>query len=433
MATQAQTVVTLAQGQSKLESMFTQFMQAQIRKGSNNGSNDSGSTPPASSSSPASPAGPTPLASPATMAMVQEHEAKAGIPISYVLDDVIAEKRKEAEVKFEAKIAREAASPPEITPVKPYKGKLDTDTIITADLEAMILPDGSNKIYMAAWYNGKESKIFDLTQYGLSSDEMLADFWLDLINHNQGSILYFHNWAGYDAILSLLPLVGLHEHGLTFEPIIQNNQVLSLTVFQEIQGKNKKVLTIKDSLKMIPGALGRLAKDFQVATQKDHFPHYFLLNEDVAQTLSYIGPLPDYEFFEPKRTSRDDYADMVKEFKGKDWNYLDISRKYILGDVEAQYQILIKYFNTLRDAFPINPLGLISAFKIWRTVQLPILNKDLLKSMIYLDLWMLNSGEHIVGALWTYIALTLWIKRPPTKVSSVFYSYFSETKTLIKI
>ena len=134
---------------------------------------------------------------------------------------------------------------------------------------------------------------------------------------------------------------------------------------------------------MIPGALGKLAKDFQVETQKAHFPHYFLLNEDVHQTLLYSGPLPAYEFFERKRTTLQDYDDMVQEFNGRDWNFLEVSKKYILGDVKAQYQILIKYFNTLRDAFPINPLGLISApgtaLKIWKTVQLPLLNKDLLK------------------------------------------------------
>ena len=44
---------------------------------------------------------------------------------------------------------------------------------------------------------------------------MLKEFWLDLINHNQGSILYFHSWAGYDSILSLIPLLGLHKHGFT--------------------------------------------------------------------------------------------------------------------------------------------------------------------------------------------------------------------------
>ena len=66
---------------------------------------------------------------------------------------------------------------------------------------------------------------------------------------------------------------------------MQDGQVISLTVFQRIQGRNKTVLTIKDSLKMIPGALGKLAKDFQVPTQKDHFPHYCLLNGDIAKTL----------------------------------------------------------------------------------------------------------------------------------------------------
>jgi ElaB/YqjD/DUF883 family membrane-anchored ribosome-binding protein len=140
----------------RLESMFTQFMQAQIRNSSNNGSNESGSTPPASPSSPAAPAspagpaspngGPTPLASPATMAMVQEHADNAGIPISYVSDDVIAARIKESESKFEAMIAREQANPPEITSVQPYEGKLDTDIIVTADLEAMILPDGKVRI-----------------------------------------------------------------------------------------------------------------------------------------------------------------------------------------------------------------------------------------------------------------------------------------------
>ena len=350
----------------RLESMFTQFMQAQIRNGSNNGSNDSGSTPasstplaPAAPSVPPAPSGAPPV-SPATQGMVQD-QAKS--------------------------------TPPEITSAKPYEGVLNTETIVTADLEAIIMPDGSNKIYMAAWYNGKKSKIFDITQYALNSEAMLADlgpglsqgqgFWLNLINENRGSFLYFHNWAGYDAILSLIPLIGLHEHGLTFDPIIQNNQVISLTAFQEIQGKKKKVLTIKDSLKLIPGALGKLAKDFQVETQKDHFPHYFLLNGDVSKTLLYAGPLPAYEFFEPKRTTLEDYHEMVKEFKEKDWEYLEVSKKYILGDVKAQYQIIIKYFNTLRDTFPINPLGLLSApgtaFKIWRTVQLPLLNKDSLK------------------------------------------------------
>jgi hypothetical protein len=65
------------------------------------------------------------------------------------------------------------------------------------------------------------------------------------------------------------------------------------------------------------------------------------------------------------------------------WSFLQVSKQYILGDVKATYEILIKYFETLVSKFPINPLRIYSApsaaFRIWRTVQLPVLNKDGLK------------------------------------------------------
>jgi hypothetical protein len=156
----------------------------------------------------------------------------------------------------------------------------------------------------------------------MNKNEMLKDFWLDLINKNKGATLYFHNWAGYDAILSLLPLLNLHNHGFTYNPIMQNGQLISLTILQSIKGRDSTVLTIKDSLKLIPGSLGKLAKYFQVPTQKDHFPHYFLNKDNIAQTISYVGPLPTYHFFEPKRTSQADYAEMIKESQNKDWNLL---------------------------------------------------------------------------------------------------------------
>ena len=144
---------------------------------------------------------------------------------------------------------------------------------------------------------------------------MLKDFWFELINNNKRGTVYFHNWAGYDSILSLLPLLNLHEHGYTYNPNMQNGQLISLTIFQRINDRNTTVLTIKDSLKLIPGALGKLAKDMKVETQKDHFPHYFMVNGDVTQTLAYTGPLPEYKYFEPKRTSKGDYNGMLEVFK----------------------------------------------------------------------------------------------------------------------
>ena len=67
---------------------------------------------------------------------------------------------------------------------------------------------------------------------------------------------------------------------------------------------------------IIPDALGKLAKDFKVETQKDHFPHYFNPLE-LHGRLDWTGPLPAYKYFEPKRTSPTDYEEMIKEFKDK--------------------------------------------------------------------------------------------------------------------
>lgn len=73
---------------------------------------------------------------------------------------------------------------------------------------------------------------------------------------------------------------------------------------------------------------------------------------------------------------------MEHEYTNKQWSFMEVSRQYIRGDCMALYQILVSFFFTLNERFPINPLQIVSApsaaFKIWRATQLPMLNKDLL-------------------------------------------------------
>ncbi len=345
-------LVTLTQGQAALTSTvntltqaLTKFLESQTPSSSNNTPAtstppESGSSTPPSKSSPPAPAVPSPSSPPTSF--------------------------------------REITS---LTPDTPLDSYLDQ--IVTADLEALITPEGHNKVYMAAWYNGSTSKIFDITQWGYNTPSMLEQFWINLINNNLGRECYFHNWGGYDSILSLLPLVNHNKSGLIFQPLVNpSNQLISLKVLQQLKDKNVGLLTIKDSIKLLPGALGKLAKDFQVETQKDHFPHYFFL-DSLKDTLSYEGQLPEYKFFEPKRTSKADYDVMVEEFKNKPWSFFKVSKTYISGDIKSLYQILQVYFSNLSKQFPINPLSNLSvpgiAFKIWKTQQLPILNKDNLK------------------------------------------------------
>jgi hypothetical protein len=123
--------------------------------------------------------------------------------------------------------------------------------------------------------NGEEGKeigqVFDITKLNLDPLSMLRTFWLDILTRASGSTLYFHNWSGYDAFLSLEALLSLGEQGFILRPQIQNGKVICLTIHKAA----KIVLTIKDSLKVLPGALGKLARDFKVPTQKEHLPHYF--------------------------------------------------------------------------------------------------------------------------------------------------------------
>nr|YP_009228201.1 plasmid related DNA polymerase [Rhizophagus fasciculatus]AJK91332.1 plasmid related DNA polymerase [Rhizophagus fasciculatus] len=265
---------------------------------------------------------------------------------------------------------------PEIEVIPTNTKDLDFKTkIVTADLEALIPPNGKNHVYMAAWYNGTKQNVLDITKWNYNNQTMLEQFWIDLINHNQGRTCYFHNFGGYDAILAMPALLQLP---FTFTPIMKDGEIISIKVYGS---KKRLLLTIKDSIRVLPGALGRLAKDWGAETQKDHFPHYFW-NHCIEHTLKYVGEIPNYKCFEPKRTSQKDYEEMKELFKNG-WNFLEVSKKYILGDCKALFQILIKYFETLIYSYPIDPLKVYSApstaFRIWRTKQLPILNKEGLK------------------------------------------------------
>jgi len=109
---------------------------------------------------------------------------------------------------------------------------------------------------MAEWYGEKDGReigqVLDLSQsqFNMEPHLMLREFWLSLMNQGRGFTVSFHNWSGYDAYLSLEALISLCDHGFTFTPIINHGNIICLTVHQ---GKNI-VLTIKDSLKVIPGA-----------------------------------------------------------------------------------------------------------------------------------------------------------------------------------
>jgi len=155
---------------------------------------------------------------------------------------------------------------PEIMSLQPVnQGKTYGKDICTADLESIIEPNGRNHVYMAAWYNGEANpynpinkRIFSINNYS-NQEEFLKAFWRDLIKSNEGRTCYFHNWGGYDSILSLPSLLNL-DPNLTFKPIVKEGELMAL----EIRRGTTHLLSIKDSLRILPGSLSKLAKDYKV-------------------------------------------------------------------------------------------------------------------------------------------------------------------------
>jgi hypothetical protein len=208
----------------------------------------------------------------------------ANIPLSdsnedvwFTEDDYETRKTVQATIQQEPNKILELGPPSQvhflhIDPVLPYDQSIGEEGFLqgfcTADLEAIILPNGSNFVYMAAWHNNTSTKVYFIEPNSLNQLSFLERFWRELIEKNRGRVCYFHNWGGYDSIISLPSLLNCLPD-LSFKPIMKDGELMSLQVFQG----TTNLITIKDSIRILPASLSKLAKDWKVPTQKDHFPH----------------------------------------------------------------------------------------------------------------------------------------------------------------
>lgn len=106
--------------------------------------------------------------------------------------------------------------------------------MVEGDFEGLISKTGSNDIYMAAWYNGLDYFEYNLDDFGMNTNEMLSYFWQDLIEYNRGRICYFHNWGGYDSILSLPSLLNLPKN-LEFNPIVKDGFIYKTITYLQLK------------------------------------------------------------------------------------------------------------------------------------------------------------------------------------------------------
>jgi hypothetical protein len=227
---------------------------------------------------------------------------------------------------------------------------------VVADLEALVTSKGQNIPIMISYLtyrNGKEiCEVYNYDDYYQDPESMIVKFWADLISQFPNSNVYFHNWAGYDAFHTLNGLVlAAQMHDCYLVPFVKNSKIIEIKL---VNRKTKKViLTVKDSFLILPMSLAKLAKSFNVETKKGHFPHYFNPLEHGLDNLNYIGPIPEYKYFEAQRTNQLEYAELKAKYQDN-WSFVQEMTSYLKDDVRALYQVLEKFFLGIHETMDIN-------------------------------------------------------------------------------
>ena len=198
------------------------------------------------------------------------------------------------------------------------------------------------------------------------------------IRKYNGYKVYIHNMAKFDIIFLLKYIVKI----ASLQPVIHNGRIISLLI--NFGKDNKYKIEFKDSYLLLLSSLAKLTKGFGVDTLKSIFPFLFV-NEN---NMDYIGPVPDFKFFDSK-ISQKEYNNYKTKFYNN-WNLRNELINYLKSDLKSLYQVVMK-FN--RDIFNIEKIDMTKlptnsaiSFKIFRTnylndIKLPIIKGNIHKEI----------------------------------------------------
>ena len=221
------------------------------------------------------------------------------------------------------------------------KDPLQNALFVYADIEAMQLPDRSFQANMLCYRTTEEEEI-----HCLRGSECVLDFLRDLDelteqppamqaegeedDDDEGDddrliFVIFHNLKGFDGNFILRELY------------LQCREVSTqLTVGAKALSFKSGPITFKDSLCFLPMPLASFSKTFGITElKKGYFPHAF----NVPENQSYVGRIPNVEFYEPnemkdleaKRTFELWHAEQVA--RGVDFDFQAEMEEYCRSDV----------------------------------------------------------------------------------------------------
>lgn len=228
---------------------------------------------------------------------------------------------------------------------------IKNNNIGTFDFECYLDDKNEFKVFVCWWSTAKESKSYYLLDYP-NSESMMDNFVNDLINKYPGFTFYGHNMGKFD-INFLLKF--LHRN-LNIKFSFRDGKILSVagskTILNQKGKKIKKLLTFKDSYLILPSSLDNLLKTFKVGVNKTIFPYKF----PKINNLNYIGEVPDYNYFDKKKVSLENYLNYKNNFeRDKIWNLRDEVLKYSYNDVIGLFKVIEIFQN---DIFKLESINL---------------------------------------------------------------------------
>jgi len=286
---------------------------------------------------------------------------------------------------------------------KPF-AKLSTDktlvnNFVTMDIETVTI-DSKITPYLICAYNGT-SYITSYANESLDQASLFKGFVFDLLSFFEKDLntltVYAHNLSNFDGIF-------LVKHLLAFgkvEPLLHNGKLISIKLRLNIGGKGKTII-FKDSYLLLKYSLRNLCEAFNVEIPKGYFP-FNLTN------IFYAGLMPPFDCW--VGISADAYESLLKEFKGKTWNFEVEAIKYCKLDCKCLHEVLSTFNTLIFKHFNVNihvPLTLPAlAMRIYKSQYMP-------KDTIY---QLLGSIEQDIRNSYTGGAVDVYI--PHNRITSL--------------
>lgn len=285
------------------------------------------------------------------------------------------------------------------------------------DLETRLINKTHNPFCISI-YDGKVKTSFYITSNN-DYTRMLRSTIIQISKRKyNGYRVFLLNFSKFDGIFLIKNLAHLTD---IMEPVIRDNRFIDLKFNYEtdenktknvvlnyntdqpansheakktkfkIKSKYKYKLFFRYSYLLLAGLLKDLAKGFKV-DNKGIYPYLFPNEKSVP--YNYIGPIPEFKYFNPKkikdRISKDQYNEYCKQYKNNIWNLEKETIKYCEQDCITLYQIIDKFSYEIFDIFNLDimkyPTFSSLAFAIYRSNYLKDFKIPLITGELYNDL-----------------------------------------------